>query len=337
MKLLQKLRDTLWQGKGAQALILLYHRIGESESDPWQMCVSPPAFDRQLDWLQRHRRVVPLRQLAHELRTGARSERSVAITFDDGYADNLINAAPLLTRHGLAATFFVTSGMLGSQREFWWDELERLLLQPGTLPEVLQVRAGGQVRQFRPGLAASQPWDPRSSRGVHPWEASPDTRLGFYYAVWACLKPLEENARREALTEIRQQLGAVEQLREPCRTLAVDELKRLAGCPGVDIGAHSVSHAALSTRPAEQQRWELQKSKSDLERLVERPVYGFAYPYGDYGAESAQFAIEAGYEFACTTDRKRLSSDSPMHLLPRLTVDNWDEAELARQVRRAMG
>ncbi len=337
MNSLRKLWNAILPLSRGQALILMYHRIAESNLDPWRLCVSPPAFDRQLGWLRQHCRVVPLRQLAAELRGEERAKRTVAITFDDGYADNLINGAPLLTKHGLPATFFLTTATLGSKREFWWDELERLMLQPEALPAVLHVGANGQSRQFQPGPAAARPWDPHSSRRVNPWEAAPNTRLAFYYAVWAFLKPLEEEARQEALTQIRQQLGAVEQLRETHRTLDFDEVRRLAACAGVDIGAHSVTHAALSERSAEQQRWELQQSKRDLEILIGRPVYGFAYPYGDYGPESAQLAIEAGYEFACTTEGKSLCSNTALHLLPRLAVDNWGKPALAWRVRKAIG
>jgi peptidoglycan/xylan/chitin deacetylase (PgdA/CDA1 family) len=337
MNMLQRLWKGIRPMPRGQALILMYHRIAESRLDPWRLCVSPPTFDRQLGWLRQHCRVVPLRQLAAELRRGECAERTVAITFDDGYADNLISGVPLLTKHGLPATFFLTTAMLGSQREFWWDELERLLLQPEALPAVLHVGAGGQPREFQPSPAAARSWDPRAGRGVHPWEAAPSTRLAFYYTVWAYLKPLEENARQEALTEIRQQLGAVEHLRETHRTLGLDEVRRLAECTGVDVGAHSVSHAALSERSAEQQRWELQQSKRDLEKLIGRPVYGFAYPYGDYGVESAQLALEAGYEFACTTEGKGLCRTTALYLLPRLAVDNWGNTALAWRVRRAIG
>lgn len=336
MNFLRKLWKGILPQPRGHALILMYHRIAESNLDPWRLCVSPPAFDRQLGWLRQNCRVIPLRQLAAELRSGKRAKRTVAITFDDGYADNLINAAPLLTRHGLPATFFLTTATLGTQREFWWDELERLLLQPEALPAVLHVGTNGQSRQFQPDPTAAKSWDPRSIRRVNPWQAAPDTRLAFYYSVWAFLKPLEQVARQEALTRIRQQLGAVEQLRETHRTLDFDEVMRLAACAGVDIGAHSVTHAALPERSAELQQWELQQSKRDLEQLIGRPVYGFAYPYGDYGPQSAQFAIEAGYEFACTTEEKRLCSSTTPHMLPRLAVENWREAALAWRVRKAI-
>ena len=61
------------------------------------------------------------------------------ITFDDGYADVLHHAKPLLERHSVPATVFVATGAIGQRREFWWDELGGLFLQPGTLPEELEL------------------------------------------------------------------------------------------------------------------------------------------------------------------------------------------------------
>ena len=64
---------------------------------------------------------------AAALADGEPLSRSVVITFDDGYRDNLLVAKPILEEHGLPATVFVTTGYVGSNRDFWWDELESLL------------------------------------------------------------------------------------------------------------------------------------------------------------------------------------------------------------------
>ena len=64
---------------------------------------------------------------------------SIAVTFDDGYADNLHCAARLLQKHDVPATFFLTSGYLGGHEEFWWDELTRLVFDPVVLPSKLSI------------------------------------------------------------------------------------------------------------------------------------------------------------------------------------------------------
>jgi peptidoglycan/xylan/chitin deacetylase (PgdA/CDA1 family) len=78
----------------------------------------------------------------------------VVVTFDDGYADNLHHAKPLLERYGIPATVFVTSDYIGQEHEFWGDKLERLLLQPGALPQTLQLQVNGTAYQWSLGEAA---------------------------------------------------------------------------------------------------------------------------------------------------------------------------------------
>jgi peptidoglycan/xylan/chitin deacetylase (PgdA/CDA1 family) len=321
----------------APALILMYHRIARSPVDPWNLCVSPENFDAQLAWLSRNCRVTSVRELVNELSSGEIPERTVAITFDDGYADNLLAGEPLLRKHGLPATFFLTTTTLGAEREFWWDELEGLLLREDALPAAIELNIDRQTQTFSTRSAAAS-WDlSRESHNVRPWEAAADTRIGFFYSVWKSLRPLQEGARREALASIRQQLGVSQSTREAYRTLTFAEAKQLAASPEVHIGAHSVTHASFSYRSEDEQRAEMQQSKSDLEQLIGRPVPGFAYPYGDYGSESARIAAEVGFEFACTTESKRITPTTPAHLMPRLAVEDWEERAFARFVRRFLG
>ena len=127
----RRLRDRF----APEGLILLYHRVADAGSDPWSLCVTPRHFAEHLEVLRKYSDPMRLQHLAQGLYRRQRAGRPVAITFDDGYADNLQNAKPLLERYDIPATVFVTTGYIGSEREFWWDELERLLLQPGTVPE----------------------------------------------------------------------------------------------------------------------------------------------------------------------------------------------------------
>jgi peptidoglycan/xylan/chitin deacetylase (PgdA/CDA1 family) len=115
----------LLEHRGAIA-ILLYHRVARLESDPQQLAVDPERFDAQLTALRATCTPVALVDVPGLLRARRLPKRPVAVTFDDGYRDNLVTAKPLLERHGVPATVFVASGYVGSGREFWWDELERL-------------------------------------------------------------------------------------------------------------------------------------------------------------------------------------------------------------------
>ena len=124
-----RMRDRL----GPRAAVLLYHRVSDTPTDPYLLRVRTRHFQEQMDVLARRGRVIPLRALAAHHRLGSLPHGAVAITFDDGYIDNLLVAKPILQKHGLSATVFMTAGTIGREREFWWDELERVLLPlPGT-------------------------------------------------------------------------------------------------------------------------------------------------------------------------------------------------------------
>ena len=140
-----RLQKKLASSKG---LILMYHRVAELEIDPWSLSVTPQNFGEHLEVLQKHYHPLSLQQLVEALRGNKRPDRAVVVTFDDGYADNFYNAKPLLEKYNIPATFFISTGFIGQNREFWWDELERLLLQPRKLPEKLSLNIDGNVYQW---------------------------------------------------------------------------------------------------------------------------------------------------------------------------------------------
>jgi peptidoglycan/xylan/chitin deacetylase (PgdA/CDA1 family) len=110
--------------RSPRGVILTYHRIAGPRHDPLLLDVSAANFDAQLSALSRTAAPLPLDEFESLRREGRLPERAVAVTFDDGYADNLHAAAPLLGRHEIPATMFVTAGMIGAERGFPWDEAE---------------------------------------------------------------------------------------------------------------------------------------------------------------------------------------------------------------------
>jgi peptidoglycan/xylan/chitin deacetylase (PgdA/CDA1 family) len=126
------------------AIVLAYHRVSTAIADPWQLCVSPSNFKAQLTVLrQRGFRLFTMADLAHALATTGIPHRSAVITFDDGYADNLYEALPLLIEFESPATVFVTAGQIESGRDYWWDTLTRVLLETAELPSRLDPQIIG--------------------------------------------------------------------------------------------------------------------------------------------------------------------------------------------------
>jgi peptidoglycan/xylan/chitin deacetylase (PgdA/CDA1 family) len=111
-----------------RGVILLYHRVASPGLDPDRLAVTSSHFDAQLRVLSTLGQPLGLEEFERRRRDGTLPERAVAVTFDDGYQDNLLEAAPALARARIPATVFVATGRTGGARGFWWDELAALLL-----------------------------------------------------------------------------------------------------------------------------------------------------------------------------------------------------------------
>jgi peptidoglycan/xylan/chitin deacetylase (PgdA/CDA1 family) len=280
-----------------------------------------------------------LQQLVEALQTGRLPRRAVAITFDDGYADNLYNAKPLLERYDSPATVFVASGYVDQNREFWWDELERLLLEPGTLPRTLKLDVGGNVCEWELGEASEH--NRKAADRTRHWNAfhedNPTARHYMYRTLCRKLRPLDTDARQRVLDEIRMQGTNLQEARLTHRPLTSEEVGCLSKDGLVDVGAHTVTHPVLSAVGACAQWHEITQSKRALEEILEHPVTTFAYPYGsrsDYTAETVASVKRAGFLGACSNFFGSVRHFSEHFELPRVVVRNWDGDMLARLLRR---
>jgi peptidoglycan/xylan/chitin deacetylase (PgdA/CDA1 family) len=335
--MLATLRRLLRRESPPAGVVLMYHRVASVPLDPWRLCVSPANFASQLHALSTRWRLAPLQQLVAS-RSRPSATPAVAITFDDGYADNLHQALPLLHGAEAAATFFLTSGMLDSKREFWWDELERMLLHERTLPSKLEIAMGARTEVLDLGKSAESSPDLRALvRATPPWEAAPESRLGFYYRVWSSLRELGEAERTAALADLRRQVGEDDVPRASHRAMTRDEVRALSGHEFVDVGAHSITHAAFSSLSVDRQAAEMQQSKHALESLTGRAVAGLAYPYGELGPESPSLAREAGFAFACTTEPGAVTQHSDAWRLPRVAVGDVPGDALVQELRAVLG
>jgi peptidoglycan/xylan/chitin deacetylase (PgdA/CDA1 family) len=127
----------------------MYHSISSGRPDPWNLCVAPDLFAQQMQVLSDRFRVVSLAELRRAQTAGERLSRAVAVTFDDGYRDNLLAAKPILEKHELPATAFVTTGYIDSGRDFWWDELEAFCAAAGVASRELWQELQGLTHEQR--------------------------------------------------------------------------------------------------------------------------------------------------------------------------------------------
>jgi peptidoglycan/xylan/chitin deacetylase (PgdA/CDA1 family) len=325
-----RLQKKLVSSKG---LILMYHRVAELEIDPWSLSVTPPHFAEHLEVLQKHYQPLSLPQLVEALRENKLPDRAVVVTFDDGYADNFYNAKPLLEKYNIPATFFISTGAIGQNREFWWDELERLLLQPRKLPKKLSLNIDGNIYQWNLDQATNYTeQDYRRDRTCKAWEAKPGSRMSFYYSIWQILRPLLDKERQRILDEILEWAVAEPIPRAAYRSLSPEELSALAEGQLVEIAAHTVTHPFLSAQSTALQQDEIKQSKIDLEQVINRPVTSFSYPFGDRTVETIELTKTSGFNCACSTNPDIAWRQSNAFDLPRFAIEDWDGEEFAKQL-----
>lgn len=309
-----------------RAVVLVYHRVSERGIDPWRLTVDPETFHDQMKTVARDWCPLSLDELVDGLAARRLPDRAVAVTFDDGYADNLEIAAPILVERGIPATLFVATGLVGAERSPWWDELTSLLLEPERLPPTLTLSS------FNGG-----PWQiPRRSAGARelvgdppqPWVAKLGTRLRAFYELWIALRALDTPTREAALDEIAEWAGAE---RASDRTLlTLDQLRELAALPGLQLGAHTITHPSLPSRPPAEARAEIAGSAEWLRAHVGIEVDQFAYPHGEWDESLARLVGGLGFRCAYTTDGGAISWNSTPHGLPRVPVEAHAGSAFAR-------
>ena len=221
---------------------------------------------------------------------------AVAVTFDDGYADNLYNAKPLLETAGVPAQVFVVAGSLTTEREFWWDELEHILLHTPNLPQTVSIDMKGQW--LHGDLGSSAQWTSADIQHHRDWSVvrknDPTQRQMLYRKLLDLLRPMVAELREECLGRIARWAGHRRGVRDTHRTLNDSELHELVEGGCIDVGAHTVTHPLLAALTPSAQGVEIRESKRMLEAVIERPVSTFSYPYGtrrDYTSDTVRSAF----------------------------------------------
>jgi len=297
------------------SVILLYHRVAEGVADPWSLCVTPANFHAQAAVLA-GRGVVPLDALADDLALGRR-RRALAVTFDDGYADVATTAWPVLRAHAIPTTLFVSTGTLDGGAEFWWDELERIVLGSPALPDSLWIDLGGEPFSWLPTSAGA--------------------RRQLYFALHQRIGRLAVAVRTRVLADLRDWAGVPGGCRDTHRPLAADEVRALARESALHLGAHGVSHSYLGALPADEQQREIQASKATLEAIAGAPVERFSYPHGDCAPRTVAYVRAAGFRLACGTACAPVFTDADLFDLPRVEVPNLPGPAFARWLDEWVG
>jgi len=322
---------------GPGAIILLYHRVTKPARDPQLLCVSPEHFRQQIEVLSRVCRILPVSKIVEALRQGRSLERAAAMTFDDGYLDNLREAAPILGAAEAPATIFSTAGRNDEAGEFFWDELDRIFLSPGTLPGAIGVQVGGAPLEV--DLGESADYDADQAEAHRGWNVlrpdDPTPRHRLYRELCGRIHSLPVVEREKTLMEIRMWAGMDAAIRQTHRMMSAEQMQQLTRGSLVELGGHTVDHPRLSSESLSSQREQVVANRKGIVSVTGRESRGFAYPFGtrrDYAAETTSIVKEAGYDFACSNFAGGVNVETDPYQLPRLIVRDWAADEFERRL-----
>ncbi|NOX75839.1 MAG: polysaccharide deacetylase family protein [Gammaproteobacteria bacterium] len=295
------------KGVSARLLILFYHRV-HAHADPLRPCdVDADTFDWQMEVLARYFTPLALGNAMELLRQGKLPANAVCVTFDDGYADNLEVALPILQRRAVPATFFLTTGFFGHGC-MWNDRVIESLRNVDTQKLSLL------------------------NLGLGEYEiTSMDARLQMVNAVLRQLKHLPREERDNQVQRLENELNVDAAYAPMMREDQVSVLVRA----GMEVGAHTINHPILSKISLDEAREEIESGKQQLEALTGKEVTLFAYPNGvpgqDYEAEHVDLVKAAGFDAAFSTAWAAAQHTDDFFQMPRIAP--WDNTRLRFYLR----
>lgn len=299
-------------GHRGRLSVLIFHRVLPRVDPLFPTEVDAAYFDAVCSWLKAYFHVLPLDQAVQQLQAGSLPSRAAAITFDDGYADNHQVAMPILRKHGLTATFFVTTGYLDGGM-MWNDAVIESIRR--TAKPVLAANGivGVALEELQIGSEA---------------EKGPAIQ-----AVINRIKYLEPEQRKEFTTQLADRLEVV----LPTDLMMTSAQVRDMRSNGMLIGAHTVTHPILALLDESQVAREAGESKRFLEELLGERVGLFAYPNGklgtDYRPEQAGTIRELGFDASFATDWGAANGATDLFRMPRFSP--WDRSPYKFSARMA--
>lgn len=269
-------------------IVLMYHRIVR---DPLLPGISPDLLEQQLIFLKSHFNVMPMAELAEDIRNQQVKPYSLAITFDDGHGDFYTHAWPLLRKYDLPAALFVTTDFV-DQRCWLWPDLLRYLLIKTTKSSITTKTLGE--------LALTE-----------------ETRLKIWNDLGDYCIALKAEDRWSFLRELATQLDLEpgENAKAPFDSVTWDQLREMQK-EGLEVGSHTLSHPILSSLTEEQLENELLISKMKIESELGTTPLGICYPNGMAKDVSplVEELSQKYYQYGLVAYPAKICSDEIMHI-----------------------
>ncbi len=289
-------------GDRARHSTLIFHRVLSAPDPLLPDEPSAAEFEQRMRWVREHFNVIPLADAVEKLKRGALPTRSLAITFDDGYADNEQIAAPILRKLGLPATFFIATGYLDGGRMF----------NDSVIAAVRGCR--------RDSLDLTE-----LGLQVHPLESIDQRRRAI-----SVLLPEVKSLEPERRTATAERICRLAEVVPPDDLMMTSSQVAALARTGFGIGGHTVNHPILAGMDSAAARDEIQHGRQRLEEITQHAVRLFAYPNGrpgeDYTIHTTELVRELGFAAAFSTANGVADRNADLFQLPRFTP--WDKGKL---------
>jgi len=297
----------------------MYHSIGNvpAETDIFDLHVGPERFREQIEFLASHYEILPLSKLYHHARSGRPTPNSLALTFDDGYANNLSVAAPILREFQAPATLFLCTGFLGRDA-YWWDHLAQIVLTATHYPRKLAHIEFGFLGAER--LLSENP----ALHGRRVQEREAGALKELVLELWGGLRHLSLDRIYGLLREL-DSLFVPDVDLSGVRPLRIEEVRLAADV--FTIGAHTVTHPFLTAVDDQRLNAEISESRSMCKTLSGQVVDCFSYPFGNVNPRvAAEVALHMS--LACTVQEGVVGSDTDPLKIPRIQIPAWTPDQL---------
>jgi peptidoglycan/xylan/chitin deacetylase (PgdA/CDA1 family) len=265
------------RGNSVRLSVLVHHRVLARPDPFYPEEPTAASFDTRMAWVKARFNVLPLGEAVTRMQAGTLPERALAITFDDGYADNHDVALPILRKHGLPATFFIATGYIDGG-----------ILFNDVIVESLRQARTDVIDLDRYGV------------GVYRLRTDAEKHAAFR-AIDAKIKAWRPERREALLEELVDKTGAT----VPTNGMLTSEQIVTMRRAGMEIGGHTVSHPILTSLAPREAEREIQGCKRTLETILDERVDLFAYPNGlpgqDYRRKHVDMVRAAGYRAAAST------------------------------------
>ena len=220
-------------------MILIYHSVNNGGFIPF-ISVNIKLFEKQMRFLSKNLKVGSIYDYIN-------GKCDIVITFDDGYKDNYTNAYPILKKYGLTATFFLTTGLIGTKKSKWDDKIIYLINKTGKKSIILDKVS-----------------------------YSPENEKEFTKKLIISLNNKTKDYKEHILNQIIEQLGDVEEE----IMMSWDNVKEMSE-NNMHFGSHTVSHPNLAKISSKEAENEIIVSKKAIEEKINKKIDLFSYPYGN--------------------------------------------------------